>query len=46
VGVSIIRDQLKVPAFNALSAGAALGDSIIESVGLTQARPLDRVANE
>jgi hypothetical protein len=46
VGVSIIRDQLKVPAFNALAAGAALGDSIIESVGLTQARPLDRVANE
>ena len=39
VGVSIIRDQLKVPAFNALAAGAALGDSIIESVGLTQARP-------
>ena len=46
VGVSIIRDQLKVPAFNALAAGAALGDSIIESVGLTQARPLDRAANE
>ena len=46
VGVSIIRDQLKVPAFNALAHGAALGDSIIESVGLTQARPLDRAANE
>jgi len=46
VGVAIIRDQLKVPAFNALAAGAALGDSIIESVGLTQARPLDRAANE
>jgi hypothetical protein len=46
VGVSIIRDQLKVPAFNALAAGAALGDSIIESVGLTKARPLDRAANE
>src|SRR6187402_1904618 len=46
VGVSIIRDQLKVPAFNALAAGAALGDSIIQSVGLTQARPLDSVANE
>jgi hypothetical protein len=46
VGVSIIRDQLKVPAFNALAAGAALGDSIIESVGLKQARPVDRAANE
>ena len=46
VGVSIIQDQLKVPAFNALSAGAALGDSIINSVGLTQARALDRAANE
>ena len=38
VGVQIIQEQLKVPAFNALAAGAALGDSIIESVGLTQAR--------
>jgi len=46
VGVSIITDQLKVPAFNALAAGAALGDSIIESVGLSQARPVDRAANE
>jgi sugar (pentulose or hexulose) kinase len=45
VGVQIIQDQLKVPAFNALSAGAALGDSIIQSVGLTQARAL-RAANE
>jgi hypothetical protein len=46
VGVQIIQEQLKVPAFNALSAGAALGDSIINSVGLTQARALDRAANE
>ena len=46
VGVSIIQDQLKVPAFNALANGAALGDSIINSVGLTQARALDRAANE
>jgi len=46
VGVSIIQEQLKVPAFNALSAGAALGDSIIQSLGLKQARPLDRAANE
>ncbi len=41
VGVQIIQEQLKVPAFNALAAGAALGDSIIKSVGLTQARPLE-----
>jgi hypothetical protein len=46
VGVQIIEEQLKVPAFNALSAGAALGDSIINSVGLTQARAMDRAANE
>src|SRR6478736_1672173 len=45
VGVQIIQEQLNVPAFNALSAGAALGDSIIESLGLKQARPLDRAAN-
>jgi len=45
VGVQIIQEQLKVPAFNALAAGAALGDSIIQSVGLTQARAL-RAANE
>ena len=45
VGVRIIEEQLKVPAFNALSAGADLGDSIINSVGLTQARAL-RAANE
>jgi hypothetical protein len=35
-----------VPAFNALANGAALGDSIIKSVGLTQARPLERAAND
>ncbi|HEV8443129.1 MAG TPA: hypothetical protein VGQ27_06595, partial [Steroidobacteraceae bacterium] len=46
VGVQIIQEQLKVPAFNALSAGAALGDSIIQSLNLKQARPLDRAANE
>src|SRR4029078_4296748 len=46
VGVQIIQEQLKVPAFNALSAGAALGDSIIDSLGLKQARPTDRGANE
>jgi hypothetical protein len=46
VGVQIIQEQLKVPAFNALSAGAALGDSIIKSINLTQARPLEKAANE
>jgi hypothetical protein len=46
VGVQIIQEQLQVPAFNALANGAALGDSIIKSVGLTQARPLERAANE
>ncbi len=39
VGVEIIERQLRVPAFNALSDGAALGDRIIEVLGL-----LDRCA--
>jgi hypothetical protein len=34
VGVNIIRDQFGVPAFNAITDGAALGDRVIESVGL------------
>ncbi len=34
VGVDIIEKQLGVRSFNALSDGAALGDHIIESVGL------------
>lgn len=34
VGVQIIKDQMNVAAFNALSSGAALGDHIIEAVGL------------
>ncbi len=34
VGVEIIERQLGVPAFNALSDGAALGDRVIEAVGL------------
>ena len=34
VGVDIIREQLKVPAFNALSDGAALGDCVIDAIGL------------
>jgi hypothetical protein len=35
VGVNIIRDQFGVAAFNAITNGAALGDQVIESVGLT-----------
>jgi hypothetical protein len=46
VGVQIIQDQLKVPAFNALSAGALLGDKVIEKVGLTRANPVEAVAKE
>jgi hypothetical protein len=34
VGVDIITQQLKVPAINALSNPAALGDALIETVGL------------
>jgi hypothetical protein len=34
VGVEIITTQMGVPAFNALSAGAALGDRVMEALGL------------
>ncbi len=34
VGVDIIREQMQVPAFNALTAGAALGDCVITAAGL------------
>lgn len=34
VGVDIIRDQMGVAAFNAMSSGAALGDCVITAVGL------------
>jgi hypothetical protein len=34
VGVEIITTQMGVPAFNALSSGAALGDCVIEALGL------------
>ncbi|MGH8298682.1 MAG: hypothetical protein ACRES6_05290 [Steroidobacteraceae bacterium] len=36
VGVEIITTQMAVPAFNALSAGAALGDRVMEAVGLVR----------
>ena len=39
VGVELIREQMKVPAFNALADGAALGDCIIEAIGLAQKFP-------
>jgi hypothetical protein len=35
VGVDIIQDQMNVPAFNAMTSGAALADRVIEAVGLT-----------
>src|SRR5690606_9237577 len=35
VGVEIIQQQLGVPAFNAISDGAALGDRVIEAIGLS-----------
>jgi hypothetical protein len=34
VGVEIIMSQLGVPAFNAMTNGAALGDRVIEAIGL------------
>jgi hypothetical protein len=34
VGVEIITTQMQVPAFNALSSGAALADAVIAAVGL------------
>src|SRR6185295_16293342 len=36
VGVDIIEKQLGVAAFNAMSNGAALGDRVIEAVGLAR----------
>lgn len=34
VGVDIIRDQMGVAAFNAMTSGAALGDHVISAAGL------------
>jgi len=44
VGVKIIEEQMGVRAVNAMAAGAALGDHIIESLGL--AAQLARAASE
>jgi hypothetical protein len=41
VGVEIIQQQLGVPAFNAMSNGAALGDRVIDAADLTQAQPVE-----
>jgi hypothetical protein len=40
VGVDIIQEQMKVKAYNALTNGAALGDAVIESIGLAAKFPL------
>lgn len=36
VGVEIITTQMGVPAFNAMSAGVALGDRVMQAVGLAR----------
>lgn len=38
VGVDIITDQLGVSAFNAITNGAALGDRVIEAIGVKATR--------
>jgi len=38
VGVEIIERQMGLPAFNALSHGAALGDCVIETLGIDRSR--------
>ena len=38
VGVEIIREQMNVEAFNAISNPAALGDHIITHLGISHAR--------
>ncbi len=35
VGIDLITEQLKVPAFNAISDGASLGDYVMQAVGLS-----------
>jgi hypothetical protein len=39
VGVEIIEQQMNVKAFNALTSGAALGDCVIDAIGLGQKFP-------
>jgi hypothetical protein len=45
VGINIIREQMGVAAFNAITDGAALGDHIIATLGL-KATPLNKTAAE
>ena len=42
--MQIIREQMNVAAFNAITNGAALGDQVIASVGLDKAVPVQAVA--
>jgi sugar (pentulose or hexulose) kinase len=44
VGVDIIEQQLKVPACNAISNPAALGDAVIAAVGLGERAAAARAA--
>jgi hypothetical protein len=44
VGVDIIEQQLKVPACNAISNPAALGDAVIAAVGLSERAAAARVS--
>ena len=44
VGVDIIEQQMKVPAINAISHPATLGDAIIDSIGMGSRAILARVA--
>ena len=39
VGVEIITSQMGVPAFNAMTNGAALGDRVIEAIGIKAGVP-------
>ena len=40
VGVEIIEQQMKVPAFNAMTSGSELGDCVIKAIGLDRKFPL------
>jgi hypothetical protein len=40
VGVEIIQQQLNVAAFNAITSGAALGDCVIDAIGLGAKFPI------
>jgi hypothetical protein len=44
VGVDIIEEQMQVRAFNALTSGAALGDHLIEQLGLAAKFPAPAAA--